>query len=119
MRKPIRVALLAGTAGAIAIGGTTAAFALQGNSHDNQATTSTTSTVSPRSERVSEQQARQIAQQLVRGGQVTEIKLEHEHGRLVWEVDLTRQHHEYEVTVDAVTGKIISVHHDSGMGDED
>ncbi len=69
--------------------------------------------------KVSAQQARQIAQQRVPGAMVTETERDREYGRAVWEVDLTRQHHEWEVIIDAATGKMISVCYDSGTEHED
>lgn len=47
-------------------------------------------------------------------GRGTETERDREHGRAVWEADLTRQHQEWEVTIDAVTGKVISARLDSG-----
>ena len=122
MRKPIRIALMAGTAGVIAAAGTTAAFAVQGNSQQTPNSTSYSTSVTAAHAApgtVSAQQARQIAQQRVPGARVTETERDREHGRAVWEVDLTRPHHEWEVTIDAATGKVISVHHDTGTGQDD
>lgn len=120
MRKPIRIALMAGTAGVIAAGGVTAALAVQGNSQQTlKAAYSTSSTVAPTPGQVSAQQARQTAQQRVPGARITETERDREHGRVVWEVDLTRQHQEWEVTIDAAAGTVISVHHDSGTEHDD
>jgi uncharacterized membrane protein YkoI len=120
MRNPIRIAALAGAAGVITLGGATAAFAVHSSSHEpHESTTySTSSSVAPTaspttsaatSAKVSQDQARQIAQQRVTGAKVAETCFDHEHGRAVWEVELTKQHREYEVTIDAVTGKVIKV----------
>lgn len=123
MRKPIRIAMLAGAAGVVvAAGGTTAALATHGSSQQPQATAfhsipSTVPLAVPG--KVSTEQARQIAQRLVPGGTVTETDLDHRHGRAVWEVDLHQQHRDWEVTIDAATGQVISVHHDAGMGEDD
>lgn len=112
MRKPIRIAMVAGTAGVIAAAGITAAFAVQGNSQQTQkrASDSTSATVTRTvAGKVSAERARQIARQLVPGGRVTETELDHEHGRAVWEVDLTKNNREYEVRIDATTGKVLGI----------
>ena len=120
MRKPIRIALMAGTAGVIAAGGVTAALAAQGNSQQTLKTAySTSPTVPPAPGQVSAQQARQTAQQWVPGARVTETERDREHGRVVWEVDLTKNNHEYEVRIDAAAGTVIGVHHDSGPEHDD
>jgi uncharacterized membrane protein YkoI len=106
MRRPIRTALLAGAAGLITLGGATAALATQDSNHKPQTTAA--ASASPAPAQVSADQARKIAQQHVPGGTVTEIEPEHEHGRALWEVYLTRQHREYEIYVSAVSGNIIS-----------
>ncbi len=117
MRKPIRIATVAGTAGVITLGGTAAAFALQGSGQPTQPR-AFQSQLTARAG-VSAGQARQIAQRLVPGARVTETELDHEHGRAAWQVDLRQQHDEWEVTIDAATGQVISVHHDSGMEEDD
>jgi len=66
---------------------------------------------------VSQDQARQIAQQRVPGAKVAETCFDHEHGRAVWEIELTKQHREYEVTIDALTGKVIKVDHCTDLDD--
>ncbi len=38
--------------------------------------------------------------------------------RRVPEIGPHKQHSEREVTIDAVTGQVINVHHDAGMGEE-
>ncbi|MGE5290664.1 MAG: PepSY domain-containing protein, partial [Micromonosporaceae bacterium] len=95
MRKPIRVAILVGAAGALTLGGTTAALAALGGSQEPQTTTSysTSSSAAPTASptaagKVSPDRARQIALQRVPGARVTETEFDHEHGRAVWEVDL-------------------------------
>lgn len=127
MRKPIRYAVLAGTAGAIALGGTTAALAGHGSDQNQPTTTSYHAApgaspgavpgASSAPGRVSADQARQIAQQRVPGGTVTEIQLDYEHGRAVWDVNLTKRHREYEVYVDATNGNIISSNYRGDLGD--
>ncbi len=120
MRKPMRIATVAGTAGALALGGT-AAFAVQGGGQQAQPRASYSQPAAPAD--VSAAQARHDAQRLVPGGKVTKTELDHEHGRAVWEVDLTKGGRHYEVKVDAGTGKILSVHYDTHsepeLGDED
>jgi uncharacterized membrane protein YkoI len=124
MRKPIRIAMVAGAAGAIVAGGTATAVAVQGDSQPTKAinttysTSATTAPASPKAAgKVNAGQARHIAQQRVPGGMVTETDFDHEHGKAVWEVDLTGQHREYEIHIDAVTGKVLSVHTGAGMAD--
>jgi uncharacterized membrane protein YkoI len=113
MRKPIRIALLAGTAGVIVAGGTAAAIAIPGDSQPVK--TATTgyngpATAAPKAAgTVTAAQARHTAQQRVPAATVTETDLDHEHGKAVWEVDLTGQHARWEVHVDAATGKITGV----------
>jgi uncharacterized membrane protein YkoI len=122
MRKPIRTAMLAGTTGVIALGGTAAALAVHGNDQNHHATASynASRSASPSAPaKVSAGRARQIAQQRVPGGTVTEIGLDHERGRAVWEVYLTKQHREYEVYIDAATSKIIGGRRDRNLGDDD
>lgn len=111
MRKPLRIATLAGAVGAITLGGTTAALAAHGGQEPLRATTHSTSptTAPAASAKVSQELARHIAQQRVPGAEVIATGPDHEHGRAAWDVELTMQHREYEVTVDAVTGKVISV----------
>jgi uncharacterized membrane protein YkoI len=116
MRRPIRTALLAGTAGVITLGGATAAVAVQDSNHKPQTTASASASPSAPVQ-VSADQARKIAQQHVPGGTVTEIELEHEHGQAVWEVYLTKQRREYEIYISAVTGNIISAHPQAGSND--
>ncbi|HOF94768.1 MAG TPA: PepSY domain-containing protein [Clostridia bacterium] len=42
-------------------------------------------------------------------GQVTEVELETEHGRLVYEVEIVTDFGKYEVRVDAYTGEVLDV----------
>lgn len=126
MRKPIRIAILAGAAGVIVAGGTATAFAVQSDSQPTKATTtsySTSATTAPGSPKaagkVNAGQARHIAQQRVPGGTVTETDFDHEHGKAVWEVDLTKSNRHYEVRIDAVTGKVLNVHAGADMADHD
>ncbi|MDO4770154.1 MAG: PepSY domain-containing protein [Brachymonas sp.] len=59
--------------------------------------------------RISMERAIAIAQKHVPNGRVKKAELDHEQGRLVYEVDLvTRDRKEYDVKVDARTGKVIS-----------
>lgn len=111
MRKPTRIALTVGTAGVIAVGGATAVFAGQSNSQSQEPASYSTAVTQTRTVpgNVSAERARQIALQLVPGGRVTETELDREHGRSVWEVDLTKNNREYEVHIDAITGKALGV----------
>jgi uncharacterized membrane protein YkoI len=68
-----------------------------------------------RQARVTEAQARRTALAAVRRGRVKSHELEREHGRLVYSYDITvpgRSGIE-EVTVDAVTGRIVTHEHES------
>jgi uncharacterized membrane protein YkoI len=122
MRKPIRIAVLAGTAGVIVAGGTAAAFAFQGDSQPTQATTTaynpapaapkaaeTSPAPAKAAGKVTAAQARQIALHRAGGGWVTETDFDHEHGTAVWEVDVTTQQRHYEFHIDAATGKVLSL----------
>jgi uncharacterized membrane protein YkoI len=112
MRKPVRIALIGGTAAVIAAGGTAAALtAGSGGSTQPAGATAVSTPVSATSSGpVSADQARQAAQQQLPGATVTKTDLDRDHGRAVWEVDLNRGQRGYEVRIDGTTGKIISVH---------
>lgn len=108
MRKRVLIGTLAG-ASAIAVGGTTAALA-SGHSPDRLAVTAASSSASPA---IDVDRAAQIARERVRGATVTETGLDHEQGQLVWEVELTKQQREYEVTIDAANGTVVKVEQDA------
>ncbi|HEX5543066.1 MAG TPA: PepSY domain-containing protein [Micromonospora sp.] len=59
------------------------------------------------------------AQARVPQGQVKEIELEREHGRLVWSIELMVDGVEYEVDVDAKTGDVVEVERDDDDDDRD
>ncbi|QKS70121.1 PepSY domain-containing protein [Paenalkalicoccus suaedae] len=59
-------------------------------------------------ERLTEEQAIEIAQTIV-NGQLDEIELDTENGRLVYEVELDFEGDDYEIYVDAYTGDIVKV----------
>ena len=65
--------------------------------------------------KISEDSARTVALARVQGATVTALELEREGGRLIWSFDLTVAGKSgiEEVTVDAVTGKIVGVQHES------
>ncbi len=65
--------------------------------------------------KVTEDSARAVALARVPRGSVQGVELEHEHGRLVWSFDLALAGKPgiEEVTVDARTGKIVSVEHET------
>lgn len=52
-------------------------------------------------------QAKQIALKKVPGAAVTEIERDKEHGTVVYEVKLIKGHYEYEIVIDARSGKIL------------
>lgn len=111
MRKPMRIAVVAGTAGALALGGTAAAFAVQGGGQQAQPRAVASQPAAHAD--LSAKQARQLAQKLVPGGKVTKTELDREHGRAVWEVDLTKGGRDYEVKIGRATGKVLSIHSES------
>jgi uncharacterized membrane protein YkoI len=122
MRKPIKIAVLASTAAVIVAGGTAAAFAVQGDSQPTNTTTTAynTAPTAPKAAQnppaaakaagpVNAAKARQIALHRMPGAMVTETDFDHEHGKAVWEVDLTGQNRHYEIHIDAATGKILGL----------
>lgn len=112
MRKPTRIAVIAGTAGVIALAGTGAALAAAGGGGQQPAVAAASPAPDTTADNISAAEARQIAQQQLPGAAVTQTSLDDEHGRAVWEVDLTRNHHGYEVSIDAATGNVVSTHTD-------
>lgn len=110
MRKSLRI-LVAGTVSALLAGGTAVARTTgdqpSGQAGPNPSSGQTTP-------RIDNAAAVQIAQGQLPGAVVTDLKLEldDDNEQDVWEVDLTRQNREYEVTIDAVTGTILSVDHE-------
>ncbi|MFJ2046555.1 PepSY domain-containing protein [Paenibacillus taichungensis] len=67
--------------------------------------------------KLTEVQASNIALKQVTGGKVTEIELDHDNGRYVYEVELRTASGEADVDVDANTGKVLSF--DQDFDDED
>lgn len=65
--------------------------------------------------KVSEDSARAIALRRVPGGAIQELELEREDGKLVYSFDIkvARRAGITEVLVDALTGKIVAVEHES------
>ena len=65
--------------------------------------------------KVSEPTARATAMRRVIGGHIQAVELEHENGHLQYSYDLKVPGHSgiTEVNVDALTGKVIAVHHES------
>ncbi len=61
--------------------------------------------------RITPQRAAEIAVQAV-PGEIIEIELEIENGRLVYEIDILTSFGVYEVEVDAYTGEIIEIERD-------
>lgn len=110
MRRSIRMALIGGTAAVLVAGGSTAAaFAATHDDHDSHDGRTSASSAAVK---VSKSQAEATATQRYPGARVTETEMEDGHGRQVWEVDLVKHHREYEVTVDATTGKVVTAHQD-------
>lgn len=139
MRKPVKIAVLAGV-GAVLVAGASSAAAVA--APDDQRTTraaaatataDTTTSTSPEpvtrsSDRatgateIDYADAEAAARKAVPGSRVTEIDRDVEDGLLVWEVELTRNGVEYEVDVDAHDGRIVKVendrHDDDGRHDD-
>ncbi|MGC5774703.1 PepSY domain-containing protein [Paenibacillus pabuli] len=67
--------------------------------------------------KLTEVQASNIALKQVTGGKVTEIELDHDKGRYVYEVELRTANGEADVDIDANTGKVLSF--DQDFDDED
>lgn len=56
---------------------------------------------------ITAESAKQIALSKVGGGTVTECKLDYEHGRQLYEIDIRYNGWEYEIDIDATTGDIV------------
>jgi uncharacterized membrane protein YkoI len=71
--------------------------------------------------RISEAQARDIALARVKGGTVKSSELEEEQGKVVWSFDIEQPARPgvMEVLVDAKSGKIISVKHETPQQEAD
>jgi uncharacterized membrane protein YkoI len=65
--------------------------------------------------KVSEADARQMAMAKVPNGTIKEAELEKEHGKLIWSFDMSTPDsaNTTEVNVDAITGKIVSIEHET------
>lgn len=79
-------------------------------------TSTTTPTTMPGSAGLSAAAARQIALARVGGGQVREVELETEHGRIEWKVRIIRDGVRHDVRVDAVSGAVTRVDSDDDRG---
>lgn len=125
MRKPVKIAVLAGV-GAVLVAGASGAAAVAATD-DQPSTRAATATADTRTSTsaqpvtrsgdratagVDRADAEAAARKAVPGGRVTETDRDRENGRLVWEVDLTKNGDEYEVDVDAHTGTVVKVDHD-------
>lgn len=113
MRKPLRLLAIGAAAAVVVAGGTTAALAAD---HDDDGTADR-----PVRATVGLGVVEQAALAAVPGGRVTDAELENEHRRPVWELDLTTgRGQEYDVTVDAATGKVLdhSRDHDDDHDDD-
>ncbi|MBA9025966.1 PepSY domain-containing protein [Peribacillus huizhouensis] len=75
----------------------------------NQPSTKTMNIVS---KTISKDKAKEIALGVSKGGQVTEIHLDQDHGRKEYEVEILNQDTEYDVDIDATTGKVLEVEKD-------
>ncbi|QGN34954.1 PepSY domain-containing protein [Microlunatus sp. Gsoil 973] len=101
MQKPVRIAVISGAATLALLGGSTvAALAAPNQPTDTGAT------------KISKSRAVTIAKHRIPGARVTEVEVEREHGRTFFEVELVKHHKEYEVLINARTGKVVSAHRD-------
>jgi hypothetical protein len=116
MRKPLFVALTA-SATLLVGGGVAVATAGQPAGTTKAAVTRVdapaASSAAARS-RITTAQAEAIALRRTGGGRVTSTELEHEHGRLIWKVDVRQGTARWRVDVDAATGLVVRVRSDQG-----
>lgn len=68
---------------------------------------------------ISVEKAKEIALDASKGGQVTRVHLEEEYGQKEYEIEIINQDIEYDVDLDAVTGKILKMDQDSQDNDYD
>lgn len=128
MRKPLFVGLTTGAA--LLIGGGVAA-AMAGGPVDGgraavtqpSASPPATPSASPSSRTtISRDEAKAIALRYVGGDVVKSAELEWEHGRLIWDIDVIRNGGEWDVEIDAASGKVVDVeaeaHRDDDRGRE-
>ncbi|MFJ7974211.1 PepSY domain-containing protein [Peribacillus sp. NPDC096379] len=75
------------------------------------------------SKTISIDNAKEIALGVSKGGQVTQIHLDPDNGRKEYEVEILNQDTEYDVDIDALTGKVLKVEQDvqdkADIDDED
>jgi uncharacterized membrane protein YkoI len=67
---------------------------------------------------ISQETAMKIAQDLVEG-RLEEVELDQKNDRLVYEIDLSTQTHEYDVVIDAITGQVIDFYSDADDDSDD
>lgn len=65
------------------------------------------------SSKISEEKARSIAQAKVPGASITKFELDNDDGKTVYEVELRKGTYEYEIKIDAKTGKILEFEMDT------
>lgn len=92
--------------------GTGSSGSNSGNNKDNQAGTTTSKTISA-------SKAKEIAINKVGGGKVTECKLDTDDGVKVYDVKVVYNGYEYEVEIDATTGKILDFDKEKIDDDDD
>jgi hypothetical protein len=101
MHKPIRIAVISGAATIALLGGSTVAALAAPNQPTNSGAM-----------KITKGRAVAIAKHRIPGGRVTEVEVEREHGGTFFEVELVKRHREYEVVINASTGKVVSAHRD-------
>lgn len=101
MKRKVRIAVLTGV---LALGGTTVgAYAMQSDKASNiQGKDKSVAEVT-----LSTEEAKQIAKKQM-SGNIEEVELEHENGRLVYKVEFEKYGDNDDVYVDAKTGQILS-----------
>ena len=56
---------------------------------------------------IGREKAKQIALKRTNGGRVTDCELDYEHGTRVYEIEIRKGRYEYDIDVNAYTGKIV------------
>ncbi|WP_144941702.1 PepSY domain-containing protein [Paenibacillus sp. 32O-W] len=68
---------------------------------------------------LSAEQAAEIVKSQISGAVITEIELDEEDNRLVYEIEVIADYNEADVTIDASTGKVLSIDWDDDDYDDD
>ncbi|OLF12900.1 hypothetical protein BLA60_06490 [Actinophytocola xinjiangensis] len=79
---------------------------------------SSSSSVTPAGPGLGPDDAVALVQKRLGGGQVHEVEREHEHGRLEWKVEITKDGVTYDIRVDASSGEVTRVETDDDDSDD-